>query len=77
MIVVTGATGVVGGLVARELGARGVPFRMVVRDPARAPTRRVGRSRSRPTTIRMPWLLHSSRVTGSSWSRCTGRMPSG
>ena len=38
MIVVTGATGAVGGFVARELAARGVPFRMVTRDPARAPT---------------------------------------
>jgi uncharacterized protein YbjT (DUF2867 family) len=37
MIVVTGATGAVGGTVARELAARGVPFRMIVRDPARAP----------------------------------------
>lgn len=37
MIVVTGATGSVGGAVARELAARGVPFRMLVRDAARAP----------------------------------------
>lgn len=37
MIVVTGATGVVGGVVAREPAARGLPFRMVVRDPERAP----------------------------------------
>ena len=36
-IVVTGVTGVVGGYVARELAALGVPFRMVVRDPQRAP----------------------------------------
>jgi len=36
-IVVTGVTGVVGGYVARELAARGVPFRMVVRDPRRTP----------------------------------------
>ena len=35
-IVVTGVTGVVGGYVARELAALGVPFRMVVRD-RRAP----------------------------------------
>lgn len=34
---VTGATGVVGGLVARELGRHGVPQRLLVRDPARAP----------------------------------------
>ena len=37
MIVVTGATGVVGGLVARELAARGERFRIIVRDPDRAP----------------------------------------
>jgi uncharacterized protein YbjT (DUF2867 family) len=36
-IVVTGVTGVVGGYVADDLAALGVPFRMVVRDPARAP----------------------------------------
>ena len=36
-IVVTGVTGVVGGYVARELAARGVPFRMVARDPQRTP----------------------------------------
>jgi uncharacterized protein YbjT (DUF2867 family) len=37
VIVVTGATGAVGGLVARELAARGASFRMLVRDPGRAP----------------------------------------
>ncbi len=37
MLVVTGATGALGGLVARELSERGERFRMVVRDPARAP----------------------------------------
>ena len=37
LIAVTGATGVVGGAVARLLAERGVPLRMVVRDPARAP----------------------------------------
>lgn len=37
MIVVTGATGQVGGAVARALASRGVPFRMLVRDTARAP----------------------------------------
>lgn len=36
-ILVTGATGGVGGVVARHLSALGVPFRMLVRDPARAP----------------------------------------
>jgi uncharacterized protein YbjT (DUF2867 family) len=36
-IAVTGATGVVGGQVARALAAAGVPTRLVVRDPARAP----------------------------------------
>jgi uncharacterized protein YbjT (DUF2867 family) len=36
-IAVTGATGHVGGRVARLLSAAGVPQRMVVRDPARAP----------------------------------------
>ena len=37
MIVVTGSTGYVGGLVAQELAAREVPTRLLVRDPARAP----------------------------------------
>ncbi len=37
MIVVTGATGVVGGIVARELAARGERFRIIVRDADRAP----------------------------------------
>lgn len=37
MIVVTGATGGVGGIVARHLSQLGVPFRMLTRDPARAP----------------------------------------
>ncbi len=37
MIAVTGATGAVGGAVARRLGADGVPHQLVVRDPARAP----------------------------------------
>ena len=37
MIVVTGATGHVGGLVAQELAAREVPMRLLVRDPSRAP----------------------------------------
>jgi NAD(P)H dehydrogenase (quinone) len=37
MIVVTGAAGHVGGLVAEELARRGLPFRVVVRDEARAP----------------------------------------
>jgi NAD(P)H dehydrogenase (quinone) len=36
-IVVTGATGKVGGDVARRLAAAGVPQRLLVRDPARAP----------------------------------------
>jgi NAD(P)H dehydrogenase (quinone) len=36
-IAVTGATGVVGGGVARRLAERGVAQRLVVRDPARAP----------------------------------------
>lgn len=34
---VTGSTGAVGGLVARELAARGIPQRLVVRDSSRAP----------------------------------------
>lgn len=37
MIVVTGATGDVGGRVARELVARGLSCRLIVRDAARAP----------------------------------------
>jgi uncharacterized protein YbjT (DUF2867 family) len=37
MIVVTGASGHVGGLVARELAARGEPIRLAVRDAGRAP----------------------------------------
>ncbi len=37
MIGVTGATGQIGGSVARQLQAAGVPQRLVVRDPARAP----------------------------------------
>ncbi|OIH92293.1 SDR family oxidoreductase [Curtobacterium sp. MCBA15_001] len=36
-IAITGATGNIGGAVARALAADGVPFRMLVRDPARAP----------------------------------------
>jgi len=36
-IAVTGATGELGGRVARELAARGVEQRLIVRDPARAP----------------------------------------
>jgi NAD(P)H dehydrogenase (quinone) len=36
-IVVTGATGHVGGLLARELAERGEPMRLLVTDPARAP----------------------------------------
>ena len=37
MIVVTGASGHVGGLTAKALAERGVPMRLLVRDPARAP----------------------------------------
>jgi NAD(P)H dehydrogenase (quinone) len=36
-IAVTGATGQLGGRIARRLAARGVPQRLVVRDAARAP----------------------------------------
>lgn len=36
-VVVTGATGRLGGLVARRLAARGVPQRLLVRNPERAP----------------------------------------
>ncbi|WP_382305395.1 SDR family oxidoreductase [Herbiconiux sp. UC225_62] len=36
-IAVTGVTGVVGGLVARELAARGIPQRLLARSPERAP----------------------------------------
>jgi uncharacterized protein YbjT (DUF2867 family) len=38
MIVVTGSTGRVGGLVARRLESGGHPMRLLVRDPNRAPT---------------------------------------
>jgi uncharacterized protein YbjT (DUF2867 family) len=37
LVGVTGATGALGGRIARRLGARGVAQRLVVRDPARAP----------------------------------------
>jgi NAD(P)H dehydrogenase (quinone) len=37
VIVVTGSTGRVGGLVVRELEGRGLPMRLLLRDPARAP----------------------------------------
>jgi NAD(P)H dehydrogenase (quinone) len=37
MIVVTGSTGHVGGLVAEELFERGEEMRLIVRDPSRAP----------------------------------------
>jgi uncharacterized protein YbjT (DUF2867 family) len=37
LIAVTGATGELGGRVARRLSARGVEQRLVVRDPSRAP----------------------------------------
>jgi uncharacterized protein YbjT (DUF2867 family) len=37
VIAVTGATGYVGGRVARLLAERGAPLRLVVRDPSRAP----------------------------------------
>jgi uncharacterized protein YbjT (DUF2867 family) len=37
MIVVTGATGRLGGRIAARLSAAGVPQRLIVRDPARAP----------------------------------------
>lgn len=37
VIAVTGSTGAVGGRVARDLSARGIPQRLLVRDPSRAP----------------------------------------
>ncbi|MDT9592079.1 SDR family oxidoreductase [Nocardioides zeae] len=37
LIGVTGATGAVGGLIARDLAERGVAQRLLVRDPGRAP----------------------------------------
>ncbi|HEY5202610.1 MAG TPA: SDR family oxidoreductase [Acidothermaceae bacterium] len=37
VIAVTGSTGAVGGAVARGLAAAGLPIRLVVRDPSRAP----------------------------------------
>lgn len=40
MIVITGATGNVGRLVTEEVARRGLPVRLLVRDPARAPALR-------------------------------------
>jgi uncharacterized protein YbjT (DUF2867 family) len=37
MLAVTGSTGNIGGRVARALAAQGVPMRLLVRDPSRAP----------------------------------------
>lgn len=37
MILVTGASGLVGGEVVRQLAGQQVPVRALVRDPARAP----------------------------------------
>jgi NAD(P)H dehydrogenase (quinone) len=37
VITITGSTGRIGGLVARDLAARGIPLRLVVRDATRAP----------------------------------------
>jgi uncharacterized protein YbjT (DUF2867 family) len=37
LVALTGATGAIGGRVARHLTAAGLPLRLVVRDPARAP----------------------------------------
>jgi uncharacterized protein YbjT (DUF2867 family) len=36
-IALTGVTGEIGGRVARRLDQSGIPLRLVVRDPARAP----------------------------------------
>ncbi len=36
-LAVTGATGVLGGLVARDLADRGIPHRLLVRTPSKAP----------------------------------------
>ena len=36
-ILITGATGLFGGEVAHQLVARGIPIRILVREPARAP----------------------------------------
>jgi NAD(P)H dehydrogenase (quinone) len=36
-VAITGSTGRIGGAVARALAAEGVPLRLVVRDPSRAP----------------------------------------
>lgn len=38
LIAVTGSTGAVGGRVARDLAARGIPQRLLVRDATRAPS---------------------------------------
>lgn len=37
LLAVTGSTGVLGGMVARDLASRGVAQRLLVRDPSRAP----------------------------------------
>src|SRR5436309_2687258 len=39
MVLLTGATGYLGSQIARELAHRGAPFRVLVRDPARAPAK--------------------------------------
>jgi NAD(P)H dehydrogenase (quinone) len=36
-VVITGVTGRIGGMVARQLAAAGTPVRMIARDPSRAP----------------------------------------
>jgi NAD(P)H dehydrogenase (quinone) len=48
LIAVTGATGEVGGRVARRLADRGIAQRLVVRDPARAPALAGAEVRSSP-----------------------------
>ena len=47
MILVTGATGNIGRELARELDAAGAPFRVLVRDPARAARLPAGAERVR------------------------------
>ena len=53
-IAVTGATGQLGGRIARRLASAAVPQRLLVRDPTRAPELPARPSSRRPMTMRTP-----------------------